>query len=786
MISRNRAGRAQRLLLTCCLLNLFYAAGGYASADAPALPPLLPAPGTGAGFAWQTEQTAAGNTATPAANTLAGLTMTLAEMGQKAGLTLSGTQLQSGVMFTLPRDLVVTGAKISLALQVSPELAATDASVQLMLNGQPLGSLPLGQDANDNGVFQMDIPASIMVAVNNLSFRIHRGADGAGGQGQCEKALPDNYRLTILPTSAFQLSGLRLDSGRRLDNLPRPFFDPSLMAQARLPVAFALRPTADVIGAAATVASWFGAQAGFRDADFPVLLNALPEENGIIFGKPGDNIGDLVMPGGGGAQLRIIDNPRNPVYKLLLISGSNESELRQAAWRLVSAPLPAADALRVQAQDIPRRQPYDAPRWISTRRPTSLALNEGPEHLAVKGGYHGAIPVSFRAAPDLFMWDDQTIAVDLFYHFPTGSWLDETQSHLSVAMNGVFVRNLPVNKTGPIAALMRYAGYDTRQEHATLQLDPYLIYGDNQLAFYFAVNPAVDAPCGVLDNDNIRSRIEPASTIDLSHAYHFAQLPNLSYYVGASFPFTRRADFADTLLLLPDNPGSVDIQTLLGLAARAGNATGVAIGHVSVALGAGVDETQAQSFRDKDILAVGSLAHEEFIRRLLAGSPFTAAGAALGVARPHWQQQLASYLAGNWFPQFVQANRYLSSMYSWRGFVSFRSGQNPGRIVILATATDDDQLAKIHGDLQSPYINSRVRGDIAIVTNERDIQSFQVGPQFAAGDLPWHLQLLWHAGRHLLALSLLGLALALLLGARCYANLKNHAARRLGTGPDHE
>ncbi|WP_457292108.1 cellulose biosynthesis cyclic di-GMP-binding regulatory protein BcsB, partial [Pseudomonas azotoformans] len=64
-------------------------------------------------------------------------------------------------------------------------------------------------------------------------------------------------------------------------------------------------------------------------------------QSGIVFGKPGDKIGSLTLPVSQGPRIQLIDNPNNPVYKLLLITGNDENQLRQAAYRLVSAPLPA-------------------------------------------------------------------------------------------------------------------------------------------------------------------------------------------------------------------------------------------------------------------------------------------------------------------------------------------------------------------------------------------------------------------------------------------------------------
>ncbi|MCX2622808.1 cellulose biosynthesis cyclic di-GMP-binding regulatory protein BcsB, partial [Klebsiella pneumoniae] len=58
---------------------------------------------------------------------------------------------QGGVSFTLPADQVVIHSQLSLAVRVSPEMASRNATLQLMLNGQPLGTLPLAA-AEDNPV----------------------------------------------------------------------------------------------------------------------------------------------------------------------------------------------------------------------------------------------------------------------------------------------------------------------------------------------------------------------------------------------------------------------------------------------------------------------------------------------------------------------------------------------------------------------------------------------------------------------------------------------------------
>ncbi len=446
-------------------------------------------------------------------------TISVAQMGQPRGITLTGGQLQSGILFTLPGDEVITNARLNLSLRVSAALAARNTSLQLMLNGQPLGTLPLGASDSDVSDYQLDIPAAMVVSSNNLSFKIN-DADKL----LCEKESAQQYQVTILPKTTLSLEGQQLNIGTSLRNFPRPFIDVQRMTPASVTFGFAANVSPDSVSAAALVASWLGIQSDYRGIRFPVVRGDLPEHNGILIGHPGDKIGSVTLPAAKGPLLQVIDNPNNPVYKLLLVVGADDTQLRQAANRLTTQPLATdASSLNVPPQPIGTRKPYDAPRWINTSRPVRLSeLLRKDQSLTTTGIWHDALRVNFRAAPDLFLWDGDAIPVNLHYRFPSESWIDENNSFLNVTLNGTFLRNLTVNKVGLLESAWHRLGGDARQEQYTLKLEPYLIYGDNQLALYFNIMPKADAPCGVLLNNNIKSRIDEDSWIDLSHTRHFA------------------------------------------------------------------------------------------------------------------------------------------------------------------------------------------------------------------------------------------------------------------------
>lgn len=602
------------------------------------------------------------------ASTLSDDTISVADMGQPNGLTLSGGQLQSGIEFTLPLNQVAITSRLHLALKVSPALAARDTNLRLMLNGQELGSVALSQANATDNVFELDIPSAMIVSNNNLSFSVNDE-----NTLQCERDESDKYWVTVLPTSNLQFSSQILDTGRDLSRFPRPFYDPLTMKGSSVAFIFGQNVKSDAVAAASMLASYFGLRSNYRNVDFPVHLDEIPAQNGILFGGPGEKIAGITLPSVAGPTLQMIDNPFNPVFKLLLVVGRNTNELRQAAYRLISSPLPAKqDVIAVQNQPIAPRKPYDAPRWIDTTKPVYFKdLAQGTAALTANGLYHDGIRIGFRAAPDLFMWDGRFIPMAIGYRFPTETWIDEDQSQLSVTLNGTFLRNLPVNKHGLVETVWRKLGGDTRQESFNLQLAPYLIYGDNQMEFYFSLKPKANAPCSLLTSNNIKSRIDPDSYIDLSNTHHFTLLPNLSYYIGAAFPFSRLADFSQTVMLLPAKPEAGEITALLAMAARAGNATGIPLTQVEVRLG--LQDGGVEKLADKDVLVFASLKQTQLVEDLLAGSPYAIRNGLLTVKQQTLIDQLKGYLSGRFFRQGVEADRYLASTDAWRGFLSFTS-----------------------------------------------------------------------------------------------------------------
>jgi len=701
----------------------------------------------------------------------------VAQMGQPTGVVMGDGQLQGGITFTLPLDQVITNARLILNLNVSPAMAEQNTTLQLMLNGQPLGSVPLGAADSDTSRFQLDVPAALLVSVNNLSFKI-----SDANALQCRRNTDGEYRVTILPDSHFELEGQQLNIGNELINFPRPFFDSMQMSASTVSFSFAEKVSSDAVSAAALLSSWLGIEADYRGINFETKYNTLPEKNGILIGHPGETIGGVTLPESDQPLLQYIDNPINPVYKLLLVVGKDETALRMAAWRLTQNKFePQTASMRVETKAIPVSQPYDAPRWIPTDRPVKLSeLLRKDQTMTTTGIWHEPLDIAFRAAPDLFLWDGGSIPMHINYRFPAEDWIDESHSWLSLTMNNTFLRNLPVNKQGALETLWRKMGGDARQEQADITIEPYQIYGDNQLSLYFHITPQEDAPCSVLLNNNIKSRIDDSSTIDLSHTRHFALLPNLSFFVGASFPFSRLADFSQTVLLLPDSPTETQITTLLDMVARSGNATGTALANNRVIFGIPAGGSGLEMLRNRDVLAVSNMTQSLFNQTLLNRSPFGIRDNSLMANKPTLWQKTLRWLGGDWSADNIEADRYFSSNADWRGFISFPSQWNSDRLVVLVVGSNDDQLSRLPVDLNSAKINAGIRGDAAIITDENGVRSFRVGGQYPSGEMPGHMMIVWYANQHAVLLAFSALLFSIIFGSFMYAGLKKRARERLG------
>ncbi|WP_258794153.1 cellulose biosynthesis cyclic di-GMP-binding regulatory protein BcsB, partial [Klebsiella pneumoniae] len=87
-----------------------------------------------------------------------------------------------------------------------------------------------------------------------------------------------------------------------------------------------------------------------------------------------------------------------------------------------------------------------------------------------------------------------------------------------------------------------------------------------------------------------------------SKYYHFMAMPDLRVFANAGFPYSRMADLADTLVVVPKSPTEGQVATLLETAGGIGAQTGLAAINLRM-----TDDGSQIKDKDADLLLIGSI-----------------------------------------------------------------------------------------------------------------------------------------------------------------------------------
>ena len=704
--------------------------------------------------------------------------VTFSNMGSPKGVEIYPGQKSAGISFTMPIDKVITSAKLELYVSMAEAMQGSTNHIDVKVNGQALGSLPVANTEITN--YELDIPAEYLAQDNSITF------DMVDEDFVCKIDYSGKQKIIIDPESFLSVGGYNLELGSDLSLFPLPFFDKFNSATTQINFVLPKNSTSDTIYGSLMLASYFGTIADYRTVKFNVAHDTLPLDNAIVFAHPGQTVAGIDMPKKEGIYIK--EHPYSRPYKNLFIVAKNKSSFIKAVYTLVNTKLSVAtDYLKIKDEKPELREAYDAPNWIPSNQKVYLSsLLKNNQSLVTHGYTHAPLNLSFKAAPDLYQLYEDSGDLYVAYEFPLDKNIDENESGLNLLLSGAFLDKLPVNKKGLLENIWRLSGGDAREDKRHIQISPNMIYGDNNLELYFDLRLKPNTPCSVISDPNVKSVIDASSYIDLSKTKHFARLPNLSYYVGASFPFTRYSDFSHTAILLPDDPSIVELNTLMNMAARAGNSTGSLISAEQVVMGSELFFKDPEFFEEKDLLIVSNLSHKDYLSRLFEDSAFIFNGNELNIYdyglisfRGGFFRGLRRFLSGDFRAENLDANRYVRTSLAWRGFLSFLSPFDSDRIAVVVTATDDEELDKLTDDLSNSKVNREVRGDITLISGLNKVMSFNVGDYIFSGNVSTSFKILTFAGEHVIWLCISSFIVLILLSYIISKYLQRRSRARL-------
>jgi cellulose synthase (UDP-forming) len=704
-------------------------------------------------------------------------TFTLRQSGLRNPMQLRGTSDLQGVVFGTRADEVVTAARLVVSGATSPALIPELSQIVVTLNDQFVGVVQPQRNRPAFGPTEFALNPLAFADVNRLNFRF----TGRYAQ-ECNDPLSGLLWATVSDLSAIHLTFARLPIPPDLSRLPEPFFDPRQLRSALvLPFVVQEASPPDLLRAAGIAASWFAVQAGYRGASFPVAAGAPPTGHGVVVATSQTGVPGLDLPRFSGPTLALVPNPNDAEGQLLVIGGRTPAEAARAATALaVGQAALTGTIVEVEAAEPAARQPYDAPRWLRADRPVRFGELVDPTDLQAYGYAPGNIVVPLRTAPDLYSGRSGQVPVAIRYRSPPVSLLDLSASRLDVAVSDSYVRGVTLRDQDfvwPLNVALNWIGIQPRAAQANVGVPSYLISGDNELQLRFDMRPLSRGDCVAVPGD-IRASIDPESTIDISGAHRFTQLPNLGFFVAAGFPFTRMADLSETAMVLPDRPTSAEIAAFLSVTGRMAALVGLpATGFAVVRPG------QVQGVRDKDLLVIGALNRQPAIATLLGEGPIRMEGNRLSVAMPDMLGQFRQlFLPASRRGQRNRASTLLAASPEQVGtLIGVEHPGAPGRSVVILSGATPGGVEAMAAAMRNHALSGRIQGDLALL-NDNHVESFQAGDTFTIGALPfWLWPQYFMAGRwELLLLAVLGAAL--LLTPPIHGALRRRTARRLRGG----
>jgi cellulose synthase (UDP-forming) len=740
-----------------------------ASSDAGAVPLpniVLPnAPGAPQGVANtagapQTAAAGAGETETES--------FTLKGLGSAGQIALRGTSALQGVQFGVRGDEVVTNATLSLTGAISPALIPDLSNITVTLNDQYVGTVSLTPN-QPNFALTMPVNPVFFQPANSLNFRL----TGAYTR-QCNDLLSGLIWGAVYNSSTLTMTVQHLPPQRDLAQLPLPFFDHHDNSGILLPFVLPAQPDDDTLRAAGIIASWFGQQADFRGASFPVSSSAPPGNAVMVVSSADANLPGLAPISGPGVA--VLPNPSDPNGTILVVYGRNGAEAAQAAdalvlgWRTLGG-----TNVAVTPPDMPVRQPYDAPAWLPSDQPVRLGAITDARNLD-GAGYDNLIQVAFRTAPDLYTWRERGFPLRVAFRAPPGPIENLAVSRLDVGINGLYLQSIPLSDRITNAWWRNWIPVigSTGPFH-TVYVPPYDVFGNNALQFFFDTRPLNAGACKAVPSDPTMG-IDPNTTISLARGYHFAQMPNLAFFVSAGFPFTRMADLSNTTVVLPDTPDTGEISAYLGMMGRFGFLTGYPALQVAVAR----PEEEA-ALQKGDILVIGTFDHLGSLTDILRDVPIAIGSGQISIKLA--DEPLASVFqifTGSHEDQQRRAALALSAAVN-QDTAIVASGRSPwvsqASVVALLAGTPQG-LGGIVSTFRDPAVNPLIQGDLSVVSGGQ-VSSFRIGNTYTVGWIPfwiWPSYLLRDQPFTIVLVMILG---CVILTLALHLTLKRRAMTRL-------
>ncbi|MEN8721074.1 MAG: cellulose biosynthesis cyclic di-GMP-binding regulatory protein BcsB [Oceanococcaceae bacterium] len=688
-------------------------------------------------------QNGAGPTPVAYASSRAGeRTILLRDMGESTALRLRHANAQYSVPFSVRQDQYATAATLRYRFAFSPQINALRSQLNVYINDEIVDSLRLAGRDHNGSSHTLTIDPALLVVYNQLRFELlaDESLDGSAADA-CRDPMSSKIWLEISNSSALTLQLESLPVAPDLARLPSPFMDVADSRRVRVPMVLPRNPSATTVRAAATLASWLGAEADYRGAEFPVQFEQLPATGHAIVLREG--LGAEDQTNASRARVRLDRHPQDPAGQVLTLSGRSADDLLRAAQALSYSygSLSGREAAFSEFTTPSPRAAYDAPNWLRMRAEVPL-VDVLPDVLSARGLNSGPLSAEFRLPPDLHFFGNQ--APRLHFGYRSSVTAAETSS-LSVLLNGQFADQ---------TLLTRQA--DGRSTPEVFSLPAPQVTHRNRLDWQFNFVRNTSQSCEAYSSDEWEGSIDRDARLVFPRHAHYAVMPELSLLRNGAFPFSRQPDGRDTALVIRPNAGADELSALLTLAGYLGRETGLPQWHAEVY----VDSPNVLD-SDRDLLVVGPLGELALMENLRNTLPLARVDGQLALRRPTIREQIQAYFDERDLASAaaVAGQVLLASGSRLAAFMSVQSPVHSQRTLVFLTGPDTATLPDAALSLLDPGRSQFIGGDLTLVNAGR-VTSYSLGPRYAVGRLPLDQRVLrWFEQRPYMIVPLLLLAM---------------------------
>lgn len=693
--------------------------------------------------------------------------------------TLRGLAPEGQIEFGVRSDEVVTQATLNLQYTPSPSLIPVESQIKVYLNDQLMGVVSIAADQlGKANQIQLPIDPRYISDFNRLklSFIGHY-------QRICENPANTTLWVDIGKASSLDLRVQKLPVDNDLAHFPEPFFDKRDNQPLTLPMVFAGQPDLGMQQAAAKLASWFGTQAQWRGQHFPVLYNQLPDRHAVVFAT-NDRRPDFLrdLPPATGPTVQMITHPDNPYVKLLVVQGRDDKDLVQAVTGIAQGNIlfRGQQVAVTKVDQLAPRQPYDAPFWVHTDRPTTFGeLKTFPEQLQADGIQPYPISVNLNLPPDLYLVRNAGITMQLKYRYTPPA--QASTSHLSINLNNQFAHAFPLKPdTREGAQLLRLPLLGLFDDGQQVNIPALKLGAINQMRFDFEYASLIASSrtdrCETFTTVNNHVVIDDSSTIDFSGYRHYMPMPDLRAFVNAGFPFSRMADLSQTLVLVNPQPQPVQLTTLFDTLGRIGSLTGYP------ALGVKISDNWEQAKQsDDDILMIGAippdLQNDKQLNVLVDATQSW-------VTQPRRPLPLPDSVAGEG-DTTADSRTTITASAPMAAIVGVQSPNNDQRSIVALLANNAEGQGLMNDALQDSGKRAAMSGSVAVV-RASGVNSLRVGDVYYVGHLPWWEQAWSTLANHPGWLAVMAAVLVVIVALLLWMALRSLSRRRVMTHDDHQ